>query len=102
MLIVPSRTDNLPTVIIEAFSIGIPVIASNSGGIPDMIEDDYNGLLFDKEDEKAMANKMISFFENPVKAKILGDNAKDFFNMHYNIETLPNRFEQLLEDVIKI
>jgi glycosyltransferase involved in cell wall biosynthesis len=44
-LIVPSRIDNLPNVILEAQFLGIPVMASNVGGIPELIQDGISGFL---------------------------------------------------------
>ena len=46
ILVVPSFDESFPTVILEAFSTGTLVVASNVGGIPEMIEHDVNGLLF--------------------------------------------------------
>ena len=48
VLVVPSLwNDTLPTVVLEAMQYGLPVIASNLGGIPEMIEDGKTGWLFD-------------------------------------------------------
>ncbi len=61
LLIMPSRVckddvDGLPTVIIEALALGIPVIASSVAGIPDLIKDRETGLIVPPEDEKSLAN----------------------------------------------
>ena len=46
-LVVSSKKDSLPTVILEAFNNGVPVIAHNIDGIPEMVKDGYNGFLYD-------------------------------------------------------
>ena len=95
-LVVPSRTDNLPTVILEAFSCGTPVIASNAGGIPDIIEDGENGLLFNDENPIELANKMTLLLTNKEEGSRLAENARQTFLEKFCIDTLPLRFEQLL------
>ncbi len=55
LLLVPSRQDPLPTVIVEAGLSGVPVIGAAAGGIPEMIEEGRNGYLFISEEEAAIA-----------------------------------------------
>lgn len=55
MLLVPSRQDPLPTVIVEAGLSGVPVVGARAGGIPEMIVDGKNGFLFDTEEQAALA-----------------------------------------------
>lgn len=55
-LILPSFLETCPLVILEAFSLGRIVLASNVGGIPDLIEDGVNGFLFDPYSEKSLAD----------------------------------------------
>jgi glycosyltransferase involved in cell wall biosynthesis len=49
--IFPSRTETLGLVLLEAMAAGCPVVAANSGGIPDIVTDGVNGYLFDPKDE---------------------------------------------------
>lgn len=49
MLVLPTHEDNCPMVVLEAQAAGVPVIASNVGGVPDLIEDEVTGLLADPE-----------------------------------------------------
>jgi len=49
--IFPSRTETLGLVLLEAMAAGCPVVAANSGGIPDIVTDGVNGYLFDPRDE---------------------------------------------------
>ncbi|MGA8087162.1 MAG: glycosyltransferase family 1 protein [Terracidiphilus sp.] len=51
IFLMPSRTETLGLVVLEAMSSGLPVVAARAGGIPDMIEDRVSGYLFDTENE---------------------------------------------------
>ncbi len=49
IFVMPSRTETLGLVILEAMSAGLPVVGANAGGIPELIESGHNGFLFDDE-----------------------------------------------------
>lgn len=59
ILLSAPRIDNMPVSILEAFNAGLLVISSNVGGVPYMIEDGKNGLLFESENNADLADKMI-------------------------------------------
>lgn len=62
ILIIPSLCyDNFPTVTLEAFSWGIPVIGSDIGGIPEQIQNGYNGFLFPPGDTVSLKEKIMIF-----------------------------------------
>ena len=65
IMVSSSRVDNMPVSILEGFKAGLLVIASNVGGIPYMIEDGLNGLLFESDNDREMAEKMTTAVEYP-------------------------------------
>ncbi|MCD4669775.1 MAG: glycosyltransferase family 4 protein [Actinomycetia bacterium] len=66
VLIVPSLwNEPLSRVIIEAYSNGIPVIASNRGGIPEIVDEGQTGWVFDPEGEKDLEIKIKKFINEP-------------------------------------
>lgn len=58
-LVVPSINDALPTVIMEAFRAGVPVVGRRTGGIPEMIDDGGNGILYDGTEDFERISLMI-------------------------------------------
>ena len=97
-LVVPSRMDNLPTVALEALSVGTPVIASDAGGLPDIIEDGYNGLLFENENVLMLAEKMKYLLVNDEKRNEMSVNARSSFEKKYCMDDLAERFSMMLEN----
>jgi len=87
ILVVPSRMESLPTIIKEAFYLKIPVIATNVGGIPELVTDKKTGILVPPEDPQALLSKINSLLENPENMKKLTDEAFNFVNknMTWNI-----------------
>jgi glycosyltransferase involved in cell wall biosynthesis len=96
-LVVPSRSDNLPTVALEALSVATPVIGSKAGGIPDIIIHDFNGLLFENENIEDLSNKMTDLLKNKNRRDSMAINARKIFEEKYCVDNLPQRFEQLLK-----
>lgn len=58
------NVDNMPVSLLEGFNAGLLVIASNVGGVPYMINDGVNGLLFERGNSKDLADKMLSAISN--------------------------------------
>ena len=66
ILVVPSRWyENSPTVIAEAFTIGLPVIATQLGGMAELIEHEKNGLLFQLNDAHDLQQQISKLLEQP-------------------------------------
>lgn len=68
--------EGLGIALIEAMAGGIPVIGTNIGGIPEIIENKKNGLLVKPHDSKSMAQSIITMCNNWDKTKIMGENAR--------------------------
>ncbi len=75
IMVSSSRFDNMPVSILEGFKAGLLVIASNVGGVPYMIEDGQNGLLFENKNDRQMAEKMIAAVEHPEATIRMIENA---------------------------
>jgi glycosyltransferase involved in cell wall biosynthesis len=75
--------ENFPTVILESFSLGTPVIASKIGGIPYMVKDGVNGLLFEPGDPDGLLGKMLQINENEQLYLKLSHNALRSYNEQY-------------------
>jgi phenylacetate-CoA ligase len=67
--------DNMPLSVLECFASGLPVVSSNAGGIPNLVEDQINGLLFAPNDHRAMAACALRLLDEPGLASRLAANA---------------------------
>lgn len=77
-LVLPSIWyENCPYSIIEAFAMGKPVVSTKIGGIPELVEENINGYLYDYDNVEELTNIMNNIFENKDKIKKLGENAKN-------------------------
>jgi glycosyltransferase involved in cell wall biosynthesis len=70
------NADNMPLSLLECFAAGLPIVASNAGGIPNIVEDRQTGLLFPPGDHQAMAACALRLLEEPGLAARLAKNAR--------------------------
>ena len=76
VVVVPSLWyENSPNVILEAFAYGVPVIASNLGGMAELVKHEMNGLLFPMGDAPALAKTLMRLFCEPELASRLREGA---------------------------
>ncbi|NNF29014.1 MAG: glycosyltransferase [Gemmatimonadetes bacterium] len=75
-LVAPSRAENYPMVLLEAMAVGLPVVATRVGGVPEMITHLESGLLLDHGDRKALERAMTLLSEDPgLRARLAGGGA---------------------------
>ena len=67
----PSRVDNMPISLLEAMASGVPIVSTNAGGIPDMVDDGKTALLVPAGDWQAMAEAALRVLENAQLASSL-------------------------------
>jgi len=70
-----SDVDNLPLSILEAFACGLPVITTDAGGIPYLVEHGVTGLVVPRNDSAALARSAVELLSEPDRARWLARNA---------------------------
>lgn len=76
VLVLPSFSEGLPRVAMEAFARGRGVVGSRAGGIPDIVEDGVSGLLVPPSDSYALADALVRALSEPGLAQTLGAGAQ--------------------------
>lgn len=87
--------DNMPVSVLEAMALGFPVISTAVGGIPDLIEEGYNGLMVAPDDYAAFVNRVDRLLNDEVLAHRLSDNARQFAE-RFSWEQVSPMWEKLL------
>ena len=85
IMVSPSNFDNMPVSILEGMKAGNLIIASNVGGIPYMIKDGRNGLLFTPDNDNELARKMIwALYNNEESISIINNSFEDLKKYSWN------------------
>jgi glycosyltransferase involved in cell wall biosynthesis len=88
IFVLPSRTEALGYVLLEAGLAGLPVVASDVGGIPEIIEDGRTGMLFPSGDVDALEAALRAYLESPELRARMGDALKEHVQMHFSKERM--------------
>ncbi len=95
ILVNASFIEGLPMTILEAMATRVPVIASRVGGIPRVIRDRRNGLLFDAGDQRALTGHLEYLIDNPGQRKAMADAAYQLVQSSYSVEKMTDSYLRL-------
>lgn len=97
IFVLPSRTEGSPLSIFEAMAIGLPVIATNIGGIPEIVINEVTGLLVALENTNELSRAIVKLLSNPDIMKKMGEEGRARVITHFH----PNKFISHHESIYK-
>lgn len=98
-LILSSRTEGTPMVLLEAMASGLPIIATSVGGVPEMLGDD-EALLVPSERPDLLARAIRAFLDDRQAARVRAEAAAARFKREYDFENWITRHERLYDAVM--
>lgn len=84
----------------EAMAMGMPVIGTLHGGIPELIEDGVSGFLVPEKDVDALANKLSWLIEQPQNWAKMGQAGRNYVEKHYEINQLNDRLVEIYQQIL--
>lgn len=96
----PSYQEGLPMVVLEAMGNGLPVVCTKVGGLPDYIEDGWNGLYAIPGDSISIANSIIHLITHPEEARMIGQRASDLIRARCGLSEISHRLEDLYDNLL--
>lgn len=96
VFVLPSVKEGFPWVLIEAMSAKLPVIATDVGAVPEIIDDNKNGLLVKPRDSVRLADKIKEVLENDHLKNELGIQAHQTVLFKFELDKMVRRVEELL------
>ncbi len=94
VFVCPSVIENSPNSLGEAMLLGLPVVASRTGGIPDMVTERKDGVLFEVGNVEELAGSILQLWDEPVIAAVYGDNASAHARITHNADA---NYKRLIE-----
>jgi glycosyltransferase involved in cell wall biosynthesis len=99
VFILPSHMDNSPNSLCEALLMGMPCIASHVGGIPSLITQGVNGVLYHDRDPYMLAEKIIQILSDRQMAAQLGAQARQMALVRHDRKRIAERTVQIYQIV---
>lgn len=101
VFVMPSRMEGFGISVLEAQACGIPVVASNVGGLPNIIQQGETGLLVEKENPNALADAICDLLEDKEMAKMLAQKGRTFVLENYSLIKMAKETETVYRELVK-
>jgi glycosyltransferase involved in cell wall biosynthesis len=99
IFVLSSHLEGLGTSILDAQGVGLPIVACKTGGIPEIIDNDINGLLVPPKNPEALAKAILYLVQNDSRRKKLGENSKQTVQQ-FSIEKTVQRYLELYDELL--
>ena len=100
VLALPSLNEGMGRVLVEAMAAGKPIVASNVGGIPDLVRHGHNGLLVPPGDEKALADAIKWLLNDPEKSNQMGRRGRRICSQ-FSLEAMLAKLDRLYQELLQ-
>lgn len=100
IFLLPSIAEALPVSLMEAQATGLPVVASDVGGIPEIVRDGESGFLVPAHAPEAIADKLAYLMEVPERWPAMGRQGRKRIEDKFDIEILNKRLAELYRDIL--
>ncbi len=84
----------------EAMALGLPVVSTTHGGIPELVEDGVSGFLVPERDADAIAQALTTLIEHPERWPAMGEAGRAYVEAHYNLDSLNDRLLALYQQLV--
>ena len=98
--VLPTRADNLPVAILEAMAVGLPVVATRVGGVPELVIDGETGYLVDPDDPRELARAVDAVIVDPARHRRLGEAGAARVSAHFEARAVAGRMVRLYEQLL--
>jgi len=98
VVLITSRFEGVPTTMLESLACETPVIASNVGGIPEVITNDENGLLIENFNTKSAITKIIDVLHDQDKSRTFGRNGRNLVLKDFSWDVITDKIEMVYKN----
>lgn len=97
----PSLWEGLCITVAEAMASGLPIIASNVGGIPESVIDGYNGFLVPPGESEVLADKILKLIYEPELRIQMGRRSRELAEEKYSLDKMVKHIEEVIDTLIR-
>lgn len=101
VFVLPSLTEGLPITILEAMNVGIPIISTRVGGVPEVLGYGKGGLLVDKNNAQEIAEGILKVQREPELGRSLGEWAQAEVGKRYSSQQMVAGYNEIYRAVVR-
>lgn len=98
--VVPSHYEGMPTVLLEAMSCGLPVVATDIGGNNEVINSGFNGFLIPPKSPETMAKLILKLIDDALLRENIGKAARNTILMHYTWDKVTDKIMECYQEIL--
>ena len=98
LVILPTHYEGLPIALIEAMQYAKPIIATNVGGVGEIVQDGFNGNLIEENDFEILTEKILSYYDNNLFSE-LGANALKVYTDNFSYESICVKMNDIINNL---
>ena len=96
-----TNIDNQPVSVIEAMALGLPIVSTNVGGIPNLLTHNQTAKLVDKNNISAMVNGIRDYLSNPSNSLFISKNARELVEAQYDESVIIPQWISIIDEKMK-
>jgi glycosyltransferase involved in cell wall biosynthesis len=100
LFILPSYHEALPIAVLEAMGAGLAILATPVGGIPEVVQDGWNGFLIPPGDTRALAERLMMLISDIPLLRLMGQHSRGFAEQELDVEPFVNKLVNLYSTLI--
>lgn len=99
-LVLPSHSEGIPNVILEAMATQTPIISTCVGGLKEILRDNYNAIITEDQNPKDLSEKIKKCLDNKILRESIAGNAYEEVKEQYDVNVIKDRYLEIMNEVL--
>lgn len=101
VFVLPSLSEGISNALLEAMAAGLPVVATNVGGNPEVVQHGVTGLLVPPQDSRALADALLQLLSDPDARQAMGRKGRERVEAHFSLSVMAQRYGEIYEAALR-
>lgn len=101
IFVLSSLWEGFPYTVLEAMSVGLPVVSTDVGGVAEAVEDEQTGLLVPPKEPRLLADALLYLIDHPERRKKMGEKGRERVRKKFSLEKMLSQIEKVYDEVLK-
>lgn len=99
LLLLPSKSEGVPSVVLESMAFGTPVLATPVGGIPEIVKDNQTGFLLKSRDPRYIASRICELLRKPELLESVAKNSHEYVKQNFSYKKVSEAWKEIVKQL---